>query len=166
MKLNPGIILQARLGSSRLPRKVMEEINGKKLIDIVLDSCYDTELPVVVAIPNRDFKLFEYLSDKAEVFTGSRNDVISRFYHCAKLFEIDPIIRVCADAKNIHADLILQQLENYKKYHHICYGNFCEVFSFCELEHYYLNDKRPQTREHVTMGMLEDMTVDYEIDLI
>ena len=166
MRLIPGIILQARLGSSRFPYKVLHEINGVKLIDIILRRCKDTGLKTICAIPKGDKDLHEHLNGSIDVFLGEDNDVISRFYHCAKLYELDPIIRVCADAKNIKTDLILQQVENYKKYKHIVYGNFCEVFSFKELEWYYYNDKRTATREHVTMGMLQDMTVDYEIDLI
>ncbi len=164
--MNPGIILQASLGSSRFPRKVMHEINGKKLIDIVLNECQTTGIHTVVAVPTNDKELIEYLIDKVDVFTGSENDVISRFYHCAKKHEMDPIIRVCGDSKLVKHELILQQLENYKKYRHVVYGNFCEIFSFNELEHYYTYDKRPQTREHVSMGMIQDMTVDYEVDLI
>ena len=163
---NPGIIIQARLGSDRFPRKILHPINDKKLIDIVLDRCKDTGLKTIVAYPYGDVELSKYLEDKVDLFEGSENDVIARFYRCAKLWEFDPIIRVCADAKNIHSELILQELDNYNKYKHIVYGNFCEVFSFDDLEYYYYNDKRPITREHVTMGMLQDMTVDYEIDLI
>ena len=167
MKLNPGIIIQARLGSSRFPRKVLHEINGKKLIDIVLDECAETGIDMVVAMPIKDKELIDYVSPKFNIWLEYlENDLIARYYHCAKKYKIDPIIRVCADSKHIHADLILQQLENYKKYRHTVYGNFCEIFSFSELEHYYLNDKRPETREHVSMGMIQDMTVDYEIDLI
>lgn len=165
--MTPGIIIQARLNSSRLPNKVLREINGKKLIDIVLHECEKTGLKVIVAIPKEDFDgLGDYLVQKNTlVYTGANNDVIDRYYHCAKAFDIDPIIRVCADAKTIDSDLILQQFYNYKKYNHICHGNYCEVFSFKQLEDYYLHDKRPITREHVTMGMIQDMSVDYEIDL-
>ena len=167
--MNPGVIIQARLNSSRFPNKIFREINGKRLIDIIVDECEKTNLDVVVAVPESDQLITLSRGDKLRVsvpvFEGSENDVISRFYHCAKHYEIDPIIRVCADAKTIHSDLILQQLENYKKYNHICHGNYCEVFSFKQLEDYYLHDKRPITREHVTMGMIQDMSVDYEIDL-
>lgn len=164
--MTPGIIIQARLGSKRFPNKVLK-VNkwGKKLINIVYDECKKTNLSVTIAIPEEDQKLFEYLNPKHDVLRGPNNDVIARYYGVAKFLDIDPIIRVCADAKNIHAELILQQLENYKKYKHICHGNYCEVFSFKQLEDYYLHDKRPITREHVTMGMIQDMSVDYEIDL-
>jgi len=161
----PGIIIQARLNSSRFQRKILHPINDKKVIDIVLDECIITDLETVVAYPYGETDLSSYLSKKVSLFEGPENDVIARFYRCAKLYEFDPIIRVCADAKNIHHELILQQLENYKKFGHMIYGNFCEVFSFKQLEDYYLHDKRPETREHVTMGMISDLTVDYEIDL-
>ena len=165
--MNPAIIIQARLGSSRFPRKVLKTIRGKKLIDIVYDECNKTNLQTFVAIPRKDKELNDYLYSRGIIrFSGEENDVISRFYHCARHYEIDPVIRICADAKNIKAELILQQLKNYEKYHHICHGNYCEVFSFKQLEDYYLHDKRPITREHVTMGMIQDMSVDYEIDLV
>jgi len=158
-----GIIVQARLGSSSFPRKVMAQICGKKLIDIVVDECKRTGLQTIVATPDRE--IIKYLIDKTDVYYGSEKDVISRFYWCACAYKLDTIIRVCADSKNIKSELIQQQLDNFLKYKHTCYGNFCEVFSFHDLEYYYEHDKRPETREHVSMGMIQDMTVDYEIDL-
>jgi len=134
------------------------------LIDIVLAQCELTKLPVVVAVPFGDKKIAEMLPGK-NVFFGSECDVIARYYHCAKEYEFDPVIRVTADAKKIHHELILQQLENYKKFDHVVYGNFCEVVPFQLLEWHYKYDKRQATREHVTLGMLQDMSVDYEIDL-
>lgn len=96
---------------------------------------------------------------------GSESDVISRYYETAKKFNIDPIIRVCGDAVNIKPELILQQLENYKKYDDFCFGNFCEIFSFEELEWYYKNDRRPEVREHVVHGMIHDRCINLEIDI-
>ena len=142
------------------------DYKGKSLVDHVIDECKKTELPVVVAIPKGDDELFDHLIGKVDVFTGAENDVIDRYYHCNKIHRFDPIIRVCADSKIIHHELILQQLENYERFGHITFGNFCDVFSAQDLEKYYYEDKRPQTREHVTLGMIQDMTVDYRIDLL
>ena len=120
----------------------------------------------MVAIPKGDYDLFDHLVGFVEVFTGSENDVIERYYKCNKVYNFDPIIRVAADAKMVHHELVLQQLENYKRFGNIIYGNYCEVFDAELLEYYYLNDKRPQTREHVTQGMIQDLTVDYGVDLL
>src|SRR6056300_1726635 len=106
------------------------DYNGKPLIDYIIDECKKTELPIVVAIPKGDDILFDHLIGKVNVFSGSLNDVISRYYKCAKEYKFDTIIRVCADAKHVKSELILQQLDNYKKYHDTCFGNFCWVFSF------------------------------------
>lgn len=165
--MKAGIIIQARLGSSRLPRKIFMKYKDERLIDHIIRECKKTKLPVILAMPEADAcKLGKSIECGPDaLFFGSENDVISRFYWCAKEHKFDPVIRVTGDAKHIKHELILQQLENYKKYKHICYGNFCEVFSFKELEYHYKYDKRPDTREHVTLGMLQDMTVDYEIDL-
>lgn len=141
------------------------DYHGKPLIDHIIDELKKTELPLVVAIPKGDDDLFDHLIGKAKVFTGSGNDVIDRYYECNKIHKFDPIIRVCGDSKMVHHELILQQLENYKRFNHMIYGNYCEVFSFKQLDEYYHNDKRPQTREHVTAGMIQDLTVDYKIDL-
>jgi spore coat polysaccharide biosynthesis protein SpsF (cytidylyltransferase family) len=141
------------------------DYHGKPLIDHIIDELKKTELPLVVAIPKGDHDLFDHLIGKVDVFSGSENDVIERYYECAKKHGFDPIIRVAADAKMIHHELVLQQLENYKKFGHMIYGNYCEVFSMEQLEWHYKNDKRPQTREHVTAGMIQDLTVDYKIDL-
>ncbi len=164
--MTTGIIIQARLGSSRFPRKVMQPINGKKLIDIVVDECKRTGHQVIVATPSGDKELIQHLINKVDMYNGPDKDVIARFYKCAKQYKLDTIVRVTGDAKNIRSELIQQQVDNHAKYGDIVYGNFCEVFSFNMLEHYYYHDKRIQTREHVTMGMLQDMTVDWEIDLI
>lgn len=142
------------------------DYNGTSLIKHIVNECKKTGLPVVVAIPHGDHELFDHLIGDVSVFYGSENDVIERYYECAKINGFDTIIRVCADSKMVHHELILQQLENYKKFDHMIYGNYCEVFSFDQLEMYYYNDKRPQTREHVTQGMIQDLTVDYKVDLI
>jgi len=156
------------LGSSRFPRKILEPYKGETLLSYIINECEDTKIPVVTAIPKSESygEDFEIPSLGYKIFfNGSENDVISRFYHCAKIMDFDPIIRVCADTPLIKHELILQQLENYKKYGGFCYGNFCEVFSFEELEKYYKNDRRPEVREHVTYGMLHDRAINWEIDL-
>ena len=91
-----GIIIQARLGSSRFPNKVLAKIDGKRLIDIIVDECKKTKLPVVVAIPTGD-----KIDVDVPVFEGVNNDVIARYYHCAYEYGFNPIIRVCADSKMI-----------------------------------------------------------------
>lgn len=155
------------MGSSRLPEKIFKKYKDARLIDHIISQCKKTKLPVILAMPEVDAckigKRIECGPDA--LFFGSENDVISRYYWCAKEYKFDPIIRVCADSKMIKPELITQQLENYKKYKHTVYGNFCEIFSFKDLDYYYHHDKRPVTREHVSMGMLQDMTVDYEMDL-
>jgi len=142
------------------------DYNGTSLVKYVINECKKTGLPVVVAIPYGDHDLFDHLIGDVSVFYGSENDVMERYYNCAKVNGFDTIIRVCADSKVLHHELITQELENFKKYGHLTYGNFCTVFSFDQLEQYYYNDKRPDSREHVISGMLKDMTVDYGVDLI
>ena len=141
--------------------------NGKPLLQHVYEECLKTKLDIVIAIPHGDYELIEFC-EKNEIpyFAGPENDVITRFYDTARHHDFNPIIRVCADSKEINHKLILQQLKNYTKYDYpICYGNFCEVFGFDLLKYYCYTDKRPETREHVTYGMITDMTVNYWMDI-
>ena len=83
------IMVQARMGSTRLPGKVMKEIVGIPLIGIILKRLKKTKEAnkVIVATSNNKNNkiLLEYLKKiKASYFCGSENDVLDRFYKARK----------------------------------------------------------------------------------
>lgn len=95
-------IIQARMGSSRLPNKVLAEINGKALIEILIDRMRRAKLinELVVATTDSqcDDVLNEWLLEKGiNVFRGSEMDVLDRFYNCALLNSADIVVRLTAD---------------------------------------------------------------------
>jgi len=98
-----GAIIQARLASSRLPSKVVKIMpNGKTVIEHIVARLKDVnELDkVIVAIPADEAGTALYqavIGSGAEVFLGSEDDVLSRYYFCAKKYELDIILRVTAD---------------------------------------------------------------------
>lgn len=100
--MNIGIIIQARLGSTRLPGKILLPFYGEQtIIDILLEKLHcATDAPVIVATttsPNNDL-LVDELENKGElVFRGSENDVLDRFIQAAELHHLDGIIRICSD---------------------------------------------------------------------
>lgn len=100
--MNLGIIIQARLGSTRLPGKILLPFYGEQtIIDILTDKLHQaTTSKVVVATttnPGNDL-LVEHLQDKGElVFRGSENDVLDRFINAAEKHQLDGIIRICSD---------------------------------------------------------------------
>ena len=95
-------IVQARLSSQRLPRKVLEYFSGNTLIGHIIDRLTFVKGldGLIVAIgdhwDNKD--LIEYcLTKKIKFYIGSEEDVLSRFYHASLLYKSEYIVRITAD---------------------------------------------------------------------
>lgn len=100
--MNIGIIIQARMGSTRLPGKILKQFyGGKTLLETLLDKLHrveDTKVIVATSINKNNDQLEAFLLDKGElVFRGSENDVLSRFIKAAETYDINGIIRICSD---------------------------------------------------------------------
>ena len=156
------IIIQARTTSTRFPNKVLTKVNGKKLIDYSIDAAIESGKPFVVAIPEHDTKLIDYLEfRRIPHYGGSENDVLDRFYCCATNYQAETIIRLCADTLYTKDD-ILEILELYKKRKKFTYGNGVFIMSFDELKKAWINAKGNQ-REHVTTYLYR--CIDYPEDV-
>jgi spore coat polysaccharide biosynthesis protein SpsF len=98
-----GFIVQARMGSTRLPGKVMLAFDGSdKLIGIIAGRIMKSGggLPIVVATteePEDDVLCQELMSLEIPYFRGSAEDVLSRFIASAESLHFGTIIRICAD---------------------------------------------------------------------
>lgn len=96
-------IVQARMGSTRLPGKVMRPIAGRPMIHHVVERtrCIAGVDDVVVATSRREReqRLVDYVLSRSEIglFRGSEDDVLSRYYHCANTWNADVIIRITGD---------------------------------------------------------------------
>ena len=158
-------IIQARLGSSRLPLKMLLSLHGKPIIEWVVRRVQKAKLldEIVVAIPDTpaDDVLEVYLKKlKVNVFRGSEADVLSRFYFAAKKYKATEIVRICADNPLIDKVAIDDLIHFYKKevpdyaYNHIPKNNLypdglgAEITSFKNLEEMYHNAKDERYREH------------------
>lgn len=109
MKIN--CIIQARMGSTRLPGKVMKEIGGKPLIGYLIDGLLKCENidKIVVAIPERDMpsSLGRYLQTRpVEIVLGSEDDVASRFVIALKAHPCEAFVRVCADSPLLQPEIV------------------------------------------------------------
>ena len=97
-----GIIIQARLGSTRLPRKILKQFYGSKtLLETVIANLQRVEgAKVIVATsinPNND-ELESFLKDRGVIiFRGPEDDVLSRFIGAAEENKVDGIVRICSD---------------------------------------------------------------------
>jgi spore coat polysaccharide biosynthesis protein SpsF len=168
-KPNIGIITQARIGSSRLPMKTLLEINGVPLIEFHFRRLLESALPVYLATTTEaeSDKLIQ-IADRYSIKSkkGSTDDVLSRFYLCAKENQLDVIVRVTSDCPLVSGEIIKKGVQEYLTFsdfeetyysntqnRHFPRGLDFEVFSFKLLEEAYLNCLDMKLREHVTPYM-------------
>ena len=161
-----GCIIQARMGSSRFPGKVMQKIDSNyTVIDYVIKQLKLSKKieKILVATTNltEDAVICDnLLFQKIEFYRGSSEDVLDRYYQCAREFSIDTIVRITADNPLIDpniVDLVVDEYKNQKCdfatntiHRTFPYGTEVEVFSFEVLEKTWKNAKKPSEREHVT----------------
>jgi len=164
-----GCIIQARTGSSRLPKKVLEKINENDVIlEYVLKQIsYSKKIQkIVVATTNldEDEVICEKLrSQKIDFFKGSSDDVLDRFFQCAKKFSFSTIVRITGDNPLIDPYIVDKAIDKFVNLkcdfvsntikRTFPYGTEVEVFSFNLLEKAWKNAKKPSEREHVTPFM-------------
>lgn len=160
------VLLQARCGSTRLPGKVLKEILGKPMILQQLERIKNSKFVdkiIVVTTENHDDDLLAKIVSESgfEVFRGSENDVLKRFYDAATKEEAqdnDVIVRITGDCPLHHHDIIdelvdsflksdLEYMMNRSKYPS---GFDVEAFFFKLLKQAHIFAKDPYDREHVT----------------
>ena len=157
------VIIQARTGSHRLPKKVLALIEKKPMIWHVINRVKLVEgvdQIVLATTRSKEDKILLEFANKCEInyFIGSTNDVLDRYYNCALKFKADPIIRITADCPLIDPILISEMLKFYQS-HNFDYvsntlqrtfpdGLDVEIFSFSSLKKAHKMAK--SEREHVT----------------
>lgn len=160
-----GIIIQARMGSSRLPAKVLKQINGKSILSYQVDRVKRLNYPIYIAttVKPQDDQLEEFASEnQLSVFRGDEDNVLKRYYECALKNELDVIVRVTSDCPLIDEDVICEGIKRYlDEDDDLLYlsntldrtyprGADFEVFSFYQLEDAYKNAAEISDLEHVT----------------
>lgn len=160
-----GIIIQARTGSTRLPGKVLKRLSGITVLEHIIQRLQITNLPIIVATttnPNDDLIVDESRNLGVYSFRGSENNVLERYFQCAKENNLQVIVRICSDCPLIDGELINKALQKYSKnYSDYLYLNLgiprsyplgvdFEIFSFSLLQEAYQNARTESQREHVT----------------
>ncbi|MFH2021081.1 MAG: aminotransferase class III-fold pyridoxal phosphate-dependent enzyme [archaeon] len=160
-------ILQARMGSSRLPGKSMALINGKPLIWHVIQQLKRAKkvdkIVVATTIAKEDSVIAELAkSTGVEYFRGSIEDVLDRYYNTAKKFGADIIVRITGDCPLLDPQVVDKVIgtftEGNGKYDYVSNvlpptypdGLDTEVFSFKSLETAWREAKLQSEHEHVT----------------
>lgn len=158
-------IIQARMGSTRLPRKVLKPILEKPMLQHQIERIKHSQLvnKIVIAttIKPEDDPIFE-LAQKIGVvcFRGSELDVLDRYYQAAKETHADVVIRITGDCPLSDPVVIDETIEYFlKNSADLDYtskpanypeGLDMEIFSFKTLEQAWKEATKPSEREHVT----------------
>jgi len=161
-------IIQARMGSTRLPGKVLRIINDKPMLSYLLERVSKSKkidmLVIATSTFTKDDVIKEYCQKYGyKCFRGSENDVLSRYYECSKLFSADIVVRLTADCPLIDPKIIDKVIQKFED-DNVEYcsntvpmdtstfpdGSDVEVFSMKALEKAYHEIKDPHFREHVT----------------
>ena len=111
-------IIQARMGSERLPNKVLLDIEGQSMLERVVrrvQQATKIKKVVVATTTNPNDKAVADAAKKlgVGVCRGSEEDVLDRFHDAADSYEADVIVRVCADSPFIDPAVIDEAIEAY-----------------------------------------------------
>lgn len=160
-----GIVIQARLGSTRLPGKVLYDLGGVPLLEFLIKRIASSKLPIIVATTNKkeDEKIVSFAKKlNIESFRGDEKNVLSRYYHCALEYRLDDIIRLTSDNPFLDGKFIAANLKEYLSYNSdniymatginktYPLGISMEIFSFSQLEKAYYEAEDEKEKEHVT----------------
>jgi spore coat polysaccharide biosynthesis protein SpsF (cytidylyltransferase family) len=165
VELKTVLITQARTGSTRLPDKVLMEVNQTPLLKIHLDRLKESKNvdKIIVATTNsaKDNIIEKLALDWGyEVYRGSENDVLDRFYQAVKDINTLWVVRVTSDCPLIDPLFVDKVIEvtqsNDKDYGSNVIdetfpdGQDVEVFKFTALETAWKSAIKESEREHVT----------------
>lgn len=159
------LIIQARMGSTRLPGKSLLTIKDKPLIGYVIDRLKSIsgvdEIILATTTNPKDHPLARYAQSQGiTVYRGSENDVLDRFHETAKTREGSVIIRITGDCPLIDPHVVEQTINKYLtgQYDYVSNtlkrtyprGLDVEVFSFKALDEAANEAEDSIEREHVT----------------
>ncbi len=161
-----GCIIQARMGSSRLPGKaLMKSDSGKPLLYYVINQlryCSKVKNLVIATTTNQEDDEIEKFANNnsVNVFRGKEKDVLDRYFQCAKKYSFSTIVRITADCPLIDPQIVDKVIEQFFSGNYdfatntlmrtFPIGTDVEVFSFSALNKAWENAQLPSEREHVT----------------
>ena len=156
------VFIQARLNSTRLPKKILKSVNGISMIEYQLKQLSFSKKinEVYLLVPNNDKRIKKFLNFKKIAFiSGPEENVLERFYLATKKIKSDNIIRLTADCPLIDPRIIDKLVKFYKK-NNLDYANLgtsfpegqcAEIMSVKTLNFLKKNAKTKFEKEHVTI---------------
>ena len=176
-----GFVICSRLKSSRIPRKALKPINGKPLLNHLLDRLNQTGLRSYLAVPEEE--VYEYLdlyddfhdsgdfisAGQVILYGGSESDPLRRMYDTAKRFGLKKVIRVTHDKIFIDPDCVKMALSTFMQKNldylystHFTDGSAFEIISIEALERAI---NRFKDVEHISYAIraVTDNMLDWEV---
>jgi spore coat polysaccharide biosynthesis protein SpsF len=150
-------IIQARLNSTRLPRKVLLPFkDNKNVLQFLLDRLIDLD-PIIATVDGANEIVDIAKKNNLRYFIGSEDNVLERFYLTAKEFKAqdrDLIVRICSDSPFLTTEIVNQVISQYQDDYTAnlddTKGLNVEVFNFKSLKEAYINATTKFEKEHVT----------------
>ncbi len=165
------ILIQARLSSSRFPKKMLHQLNGISLIEYVYNRCKQSnradDVVVITSIEKSDDELFELCKSKnIAVYRGDLNNVLKRYIGASEFFDVDVICRVCGDSPFVDIEAIDKMFLQFNDVATLDYmqtkntlnGFMSEVFTLNLLKKIYNADLSVEDKEHVTKYLRDNMS--------
>ncbi len=164
--VNLGAIIEARMGSFRLPGKVILKVNNKPLIIHLVNRLKNSKLlkKIIVAttLNKKDDILCKILKKNNILFyRGSENDVLGRIYFAAKKFKLKNILQITGDCPLVDPFIVSQVIKTYQNnnFDFVSNANIrtypigmdVSVFSFKNLQKCFYLAKQKYYREHTTL---------------
>lgn len=165
--------IEARMTSSRLPGKVLMEINGKPVLEILIDrlkrSKYINEIVIATTSNDADDRIEELGKElNVAVFRGSEDDVLGRVVGAVETLQGDIIVEITGDCPlmdpEVMDSVIEEYIENYLEYDYVTNIGYVEnevreipigmdirVFTFKDLKYISEITDDPEDREHVSL---------------
>jgi spore coat polysaccharide biosynthesis protein SpsF (cytidylyltransferase family) len=168
----PGIVIQARMGSTRLPGKVLEDLAGAPALLRLFERLRRVKgvQKIVVAtstLPGDD-AIAALVATQRDIglWRGSEQDVLKRYAEAARYFDLDPIVRITADCPLIEPAILDSVIEAYRMSPRCDYadnvqprlfphGYDVQVVSRSVLERLDRQTTAPRDREHVLIHIQE-----------
>lgn len=173
--MRTGAIVQARIGSTRLPGKVIIDICGKPVIQHVIERLKQSKYLHEIIIATTELKQDDVIVEQAvkagvKWFRGSEEDVLSRYYYAAKENNLDVIVRITSDCPLIDPYIIDEMIQIFINNDYNMVSNVsldvklrtfprgldAEIFPYTVLKEVFDNASEKYQREHVTPYIYEN----------
>lgn len=157
-------IIQARLGSTRFPQKVLAELHGQSVLELYIRRvlpCKEIDKVIVATTTEpEDEKIAEVCAKVGvECFRGSEDDLLDRYYQCARRYSPEAVVRLTSDDAFVDHEVVDHGVRVWRETQADFVNNHftatypegldTEIYSFAALERSWREAKLKSEREHV-----------------